>query len=354
MTHDTLASVHTANFPALLAQLGASVLVTTYQAGKLVVLRPDGGVLNTHYRTFARPMGLAADRNRLALGVASEIVEFYNMPAAAKRLDDTARHDAAYLMRRRHVTGAIDIHEMAFDGAGRLWFVNTLFSCLCTLDGASSFVPRWRPPFVPGYAAEDRCHLNGLALVDGRPAYVTTLGTTDVRDGWRADKQHGGCIIEIDSGEFVTRGLSMPHSPRWHDGKLWVLESGTGSLALVDRAAGGREIVCQLPGFTRGCAFFGSYAFVGLSKIRPTSAMDGVPIAERRDQLQCGVAAIDLQRGQVIGMMDFQTAVEEIFDIQLLPAIRFPEIVGFQKEALHHTFVIPPESRSTGVHEFGG
>ena len=226
-----------------------------------------------------------------------------------------------------------------------MWLVSTRFSCLCTLDPDYSFVPRWRPPFITALAAEDRCHLNGLAMVDGQPGFVTALGTTDTRDGWRADKPQGGCIMEVASGAFVTRGLAMPHSPRWHDNRLWVLESGTGSLVLVDQATGQRESIAQLPGFTRGLAIVGPYAFVGLSKIRPTSAMDGVPLAERRSELKCGIAAIDLRSAQTIAFLEFQTAVEEIFDVQILPRLKFPEVMGFQKDALDHTFVIPHSSQ---------
>jgi uncharacterized protein (TIGR03032 family) len=204
-------------------------------------------------------------------------------------------------------------------------------------------VPRWRPTFITALAAEDRCHLNGLALVDGRPGYVTALGTTDTAGGWRADKPHGGCIVDIASGEFVVRGLSIPHSPRWHEERLWVLESGIGGLSLVDRASGQRETICQLPGFTRGMALAGPYAFIGLSKIRETSAMDGVPLAERRDELKCGVAVVDLRSGAAVAMLEFQTAVEEIFDVQLLLGVRFPELIGFQQETILHTFVVPPE-----------
>jgi uncharacterized protein (TIGR03032 family) len=216
------------------------------------------------------------------------------------------------------------------------------------LSDEYSFVPRWRPPFITVLAAEDRCHLNGLAMAPNEygaltPHYVTALGTTNFADGWRADKPQGGCIIDVKSGEFVTRGLSMPHSPRWYDGKLWVLESGTGGVVLVDRHSGRRETVAALPGFTRGIALAGRYAFIGLSKIRPTSAMDGVPLAERRDHLRCGVAVVDISTGKTVAMLEFQTAVEEIFDVQLLPGIRFPEVVGFQKETLDNTFIIPPE-----------
>lgn len=342
------------SFVALLHQLGASLLVSTYQANKLLAVRASGNGLSTLVRTFDKPMGLAIDGPRLALGTRKEIWFLRNAPDIAPQVEPSGMHDACFLPRSSHVTGDIGIHEMAWaktssqeSGARghdrELWLVSTRFSCLCTLDPDYSFVPRWRPPFITAIAAEDRCHLNGLALVDDRPQYVTALGTTDVRDGWRADKPHGGCILDIPSGEFVARGLSMPHSPRWHDGKLWVLESGTGALSHVDRETGQRDTVTTLPGFTRGMAFAGPFAFIGLSKIRATSAMDGVPLAEKRDQLKCGIAVVDLRSGQLIASLDFQTAVEEIFDVQLLPGIRFPEVMGFQKDTLLHTFIIPPE-----------
>src|SRR5262245_26293940 len=331
----------TDSFVGLLSELNASLLVSTYQANKLLAVRASGNGLSTLVRTFDKPMGLAVDGSRLAIGTRKEVWFLRNAPDIAPQVEPVGQHDACFLPRASHVTGDIGIHEVAWAG-DELWIVSTRFSCLATLSPDYSFVPRWQPPFITALAAEDRCHLNGLALLDGEPKYATALGTTDVRDGWRADKPHGGCIIDIPSGEFVTRGLSMPHSPRWHDGRLWVLESGTGGVLLVDRATGQRETVLQLPGFTRGWAFVGSYAFVGLSKIRPTSAMAGVPIAERRDELKCGVAAVDLRRGSMIGYVEFQTAVEEIFDVQLLPSLRFPEIIGFQHEAIHHTFVVPP------------
>jgi uncharacterized protein (TIGR03032 family) len=251
------------------------------------------------------------------------------------------QHDACFLPRSSHVTGDVGIHEIAMAN-DELWIVSTRFSCLATLDADYSFVPRWKPPFITALAAEDRCHLNGLAVIDGRPSYASALGTTDVQDGWRADKPQGGCIVDIASGEFVSRGLSMPHSPRWRHGRLWVLESGTGRLLVVDRDSGTREPVADVPGFARGLAIAGPIAFIGLSKIRPTSAMDGVPLAERRDTLKCGVAAVDLRSGGIVGSLEFQTAIEEIFDVQLLPGWRFPEVIGFQNDSLSNTFVNPP------------
>jgi uncharacterized protein (TIGR03032 family) len=337
------------SFASLLRQLNVSLLVTTYQANKLLVVRAAQGALSTLVRTFERPMGLAVDGRRMALGTRDQVWFLRNAPDIARRVEPAGLHDACFLPRSCHVTGDIGAHELAWAGE-ELWVVNTRFSCLCTLDPDYSFVPRWRPPFITALTAEDRCHLNGLAMAsmasdDGgrfaKPSYVTALGTPDTPHGWRHDKAQGGSLIDVSSGAIVATGLCMPHSPRWHDGRLWLLESGTGQLALVDLASGRRQVVTELPGFARGLAFAGPYAFVGLSRIRATSAMDGVPLAERRDKLKCGVAVVDLRSGQVIALLEFQTAVEEIFDVQLLHGIRFPEVLGFQKETVQHTFIVP-------------
>jgi uncharacterized protein (TIGR03032 family) len=331
----------TENFPALLHQMRASLLVTTYQANKLLVVRAAGNGLSTLVRTFERPMGLASAGGRLAMATQDRLWFLQNAPDIAPRVEPAGQHDACFLPRSCHVTGDIGVHELAWAGE-ELWVVNTRFSCLCTLHTDYSFVPRWRPPFVSALAAEDRCHLNGLAVVAGRPQYVTALGETDTAGGWRAEKSHGGCLMDVPSGAIVARGLSMPHSPRWHDGRLCLLESGTGRLACIDPGTGRPEVMAELPGFTRGLALVGPYGFVGLSKIRPSSAMDGVPLAQQRERLKCGVAVVDLRDGRVVALLEFRTAVEEIFDVQVLRGLRFPEVVGFQKETLHHTFVVPP------------
>src|SRR5262245_53391986 len=214
----------TDTFPALLHQLRASLLVSTYQANKLLVARAAGAGLSTLVRTFERPMGLAVTGGRLAIGTQDRVWFLRNAPDIAPRVEPAGQHDACFLPRSCHVTGDIGVHKLAWVG-DELWVVNTRFSCLCTLHPDYSFVPRWRPPFVSALAAEDRCHLNGLAVVDGGPQCATALGETDTAGGWRANKSHGGCLIDVPSGAVVARGLSMPHSPRWHDGRLWLLES---------------------------------------------------------------------------------------------------------------------------------
>ncbi|HSQ54776.1 MAG TPA: TIGR03032 family protein, partial [Gemmata sp.] len=330
----------TEHFVQLLHDLRSSLLVSTYQANKLLVVRALRGGLSTLVRTFERPMGLAVAGGRLTLGTRNQVWELRDAPDIAPRVAPVGQHDACFLPRSCHVTGDIGIHELAWAGE-ELLIVSTRFSCLCTLQPEYSFVPRWRPPFITALAAEDRCHLNGLCVVEGKPRYVTALGATNDKDGWRAGKATGGIVMDMHSGEIIARGLCMPHSPRWHRDKLWVLESGTGQMHVVE-PSGSRAFVAGLPGFARGMVIVDRWAFVGLSKIRPTSAMAGVPLAERREELKCGVAVVDMEAGTVAGLLEFQTAVEEIFDVQILPGIRFPEVIGFQKDEVNHTFVVPP------------
>jgi uncharacterized protein (TIGR03032 family) len=336
---EALRSVHTTTFPQLLAELRASLLVSTYQSGRVAVLRADGATLNTHFRGFHSPMGMALGPRWLAIGTKRRVHFYRNAAAAAQQLTAPRQHDACFLPARDHVTGNIGIHELAFVG-DELFVVNTRFSCLCTLDAENSFVPRWRPPFVTALAGDDRCHLNGLAVVDGAVKYVTAHGRSDAPGGWREQKAKGGVVIDVPSGEVVAAGLSMPHSPRWHAGRLWVLESGGGTLAHVDLTSGKLVTVARLPGFTRGLAFAGPFAFVGLSQVRE-SCFEGIPLTESKDPRFCGVWAVHLETGNVVGFVRFEEALQEIFDVQLLPGLCFPEIGEPESELATNTFVLP-------------
>ena len=342
-----LRAAHTPNFPTLLRQLGVSLLVTTYQAGKLVMIRDQGDQLNCHFRAFKSPMGLAVTGGgaRLAIGTAQQVWEFRDVPEAARHLEPADKHDACYLPRSGHVTGNVLVHEMAFGADNQLWFVNTRFSCLATLDPESSFVPRWRPPFVTELDPTDRCHLNGLALVDGRPKYVTALGEANTPVGWRPNKACGGVLMDVDSGEILCRGLSMPHSPRWHGGRLWVCESGSGTVGYVDPRTGRYEAVVATPGFTRGLDFAGELAFVGLSQVRESAIFSGIPITERLAPAErtCGVCVVDLRSGGVVALLRFESGVREVFAVAVLPR-RFPDLINDDDAVLDSSFVLPGES----------
>jgi len=348
---EPLASVFTSSLAEILRQLGISLVVSTYQAGKVILVRYDpdageagGGSVNTHFRNFERPMGLVARGNRLSIGGTNAVWELRDMPALARKLEPPDKHDACYLPRSIHITGDIDIHEMDWSDDDELWLVNTRFSCLCTLDVDHSFHPRWRPPFVTALSPEDRCHLNGLAMVDGRPRYVTTLGRTDTAGGWRANKKNGGILMDIDSNEVLLEGLSMPHSPRWYRDKLWLLESGEGSLAVTDLDKGTWETVVRMPGFTRGISFLGPLAFIGLSQVRETAVFSGIPLVERLKERTCGVWVVNIEMGRTLGFLRFEAGVREIFAVQVLAGRRFPEMLEWGDEHIHQAYVLPDDA----------
>lgn len=339
-----LRSIHTSNLPDILSEFNISLAVSTYQAGKVIIVRNDNGAINTHFRNFAKPMGIATDYSRLTIGGTNTVWYYRNMPALALKLEPPGRHDACYLPRLIHITGDIDIHEMAWSRDDELWLVNTRFCCLCTLDADHSFNPRWRPPYVTALAPEDRCHLNGLGMVEGQPKYVTALGETDTPGGWRDNKATGGLLMDVESNEIVLRGLSMPHSPRWYGDKLWLLESGEGGLAVVDVDAGTFQTITKMPGYTRGMDFVGPLAFIGLSQVRESAAFSGIPLVERLTERACGVWVINLQTGQTVGFLRFEAGVQEIFAVQVLQGMHYPEMLEWGDKRISHSYVVPDEA----------
>ena len=337
-----LRSVHTSNLPDILAQLNISLVVSTYQAGKVILVRAQSGEINTHFRDFQKPMGIAVDGQRLTIGGQNTVWYLRNMPALAAKLEPHHTHDACYLPRAIHVTGDIDIHELAW-GKDDLWIVNTRFCCLCTVDPDHSFAPRWRPHFVTELAPQDRCHLNGVAMVGGVPKYVTALGETDTPGGWRANKRDGGILMDVEKNEVLVRGLSMPHSPRVYAGRLWFLESGIGGLGWIDLPNETRQTVAQLPGFTRGLDFVGNYAFIGLSQVRETATFSGIPLVETLEERTCGVWVVDIRNGETVGFLRFESGVQEIFAVQAISA-RFPEMLPWGHELIKTSYVLPDEA----------
>ena len=342
---------HSDSLPALLAQLRLSVLISTYQTGHLVVVSVRNGRLTLTFNQFERAMGIAVKQGTIAVCTRREVWFLRDAPDIAAKLQSPAQHDACFLARTSHFTDDIHAHEAAWvegtTGSGRaggseFWIVNTLFSCLCALHPQYSFAPRWRPPFISALRPEDRCHLNGLAVVNGQPRYVTALAETDTPSGWRAVKNNGGCIIEVPSGRLVSRGLSFPHSPRVEGDQIFFLRSGEGDLAVADSRTGEVTSVAAMPGVARGLVIHDGYAFIGLSKARPT--LEGVPIVAEREKLRCGLWVVNLKTGTIAAHLEFCTGVEEVFDVQVLPGIVSPFVSGpaADKDTGQPLWTIPP------------
>jgi len=319
---------YSVNLPELLARLDLSILISTYQAGRVASIGAYQGQLRVSFAHFDQAMGLTRTATGIAVGARQTI---WHLPAnkdIAPRIKPEGEQDMAFLARSCHQTGPVMGHDLAF-GQGRLWVVNTLFNCLAVVEGNWSFIPQWKPPFISEIAPGDRCHLNGLALgADGAPAFVSALGETDTENGWRENKATGGCLLAVPNGEVLVRGLSMPHSPRLYQGGLYFLNSGLGTLNLCDPLNGRSEVIAELPGFTRGLDCWEGHAFVGLSQIRETAVFGGLPLDDRRAELRCGLAIVNLGTGQVVGTFWFNSGVEEVFAVSVLPGYRNPALIG--------------------------
>ena len=217
-------------------------------------------------------------------------------------------------------------------------FVNTLFGCLATLSETHSFIPLWKPPFISRLAAEDRCHLNGLALEHGKAKYVTAVSQSDVADAWRDRRHDGGCVIDVESNEIIATDLSMPHSPRVYRNKLWLLNSGTGHFGFIDRATGKFEEVAFCPGYLRGLSFHGDFAIVGLSKSRENRTFSGLALDNNLKsgdaEARCAVQVIDLNSGDVVHWIRIEGVVSELYDVVVLPGVVRPQVLGFKTDEI--------------------
>lgn len=333
------------HFPAWLAETGGSLAFTTYQAGKLFLLgvKADGR-LSVFERTFPRSMGLAVSENGRSLLLATQfqLHRFDNVLPPGEA--NAEGFDAVYAPHAAWVTGDLDAHDVGFGGDGRPIFVNTLFGCIAAVSDGHSFRPLWAPPFLSRFAAEDRCHLNGMAVAQGRPSYATAVSRSDVADGWRDRRADGGVVIDVINGEIVAEGLSMPHSPRLHDGKLWLLNSGAGEIGVVDTVAGGFEPVAFCPGYARGLAFIGNHAIVGLSLARENRTFAGLALDDalvsRDTTARCGLAVIDIASGDMIHWVRIEGVVRELYDVAILPGVRRPSAIGFKTDEIKYVISI--------------
>lgn len=332
-------------FTSWLREERVSLAFSTYQSGKLFLigLKPDGQ-LSVFERTFERCMGLCATADAQTLWMSSlyQLWRFENaLPAGERAPHD---YDRLYVPQLGYTTGDIDLHDIALDHEGRPVFVNTLFSCLATASETHSFRPIWRPPFISRLAAEDRCHLNGLAMRDGAPAFVTAVSTSDVHEGWRQHRREGGVIVDVASGEVVAGSLSMPHSPRWHQGQLYVLNSGAGEFGVVDCASGQFTSICFCPGYARGLGLMKGFAVIGISTCRENRTFQGLPLDDallaRNVEPRCGLLVVDLRTGDIVHSLTVTGVVRELYDVAVLNGVQRPSALGFKTEEIRRTITI--------------
>lgn len=322
-----------------LVSQNVSLAFSTYQTGKLFLVGHNAdGRFSVYERTFERAMGLATTRSAgqtLYMASLFQLWRLENVLQPGELLDG---YDRYYVPQVGHTTGDLNVHDVAVDGQDRVLFVSARFSCVATLSDRYHFNPIWMPRFITKLAGEDRCHLNGLAVVDGKPRYVTACSRTDVVDGWREHRRDGGVVIDIESGEVNTHGLSMPHSPRWYRDRLWLLDSGNGYFGYLDAVTGRFERVTFCPGFARGLSFAGDYAIVGLSLSRHDPTFHGLSLQSRLDAgnvtARCGLLVIDLHTGDAVEWLRLEEPVRELYDVLTLPGVQRPRLVGFKTDEI--------------------
>ena len=336
-----------ARFADWLASVDASLSLTTYQAGRLFFIgrRADGSGVRAHERMIEQCQGLWTDGQTLWTSGVYMLWRFENVLRNGEVTPTGA--DRKFVPREGRVVGRIDIHDIGLgdvDGRPQPIFANTLYNCLATVSETASFRALWRPKFISALVAEDRCHLNGLAMDGARPAFVSAVSRSDVGDGWRDRRHDGGILIDVASSEIVASGFSMPHSPRLYDGRLWVLNSGTGELGTVDLADGKFTAVCFCPGYARGLAFIGRYAVIGLSRPRHGGTFSGLALDQRLSEkdavARCGVLVVDIDRGNAIEWARFAHTIDELYDVAVLPGARAAEAIGFKSDEIEREIAI--------------
>ncbi len=318
-----------------------SLVFSTYQANKLFFIgQSQEQRLSIFERTFQRCMGLWATSETIYV---STLYQIWRLENSLGTTETYKNYDRLYIPQLAFTTGDLDVHDVALDSAGQIIFVSTLFSCLATTSSTHSFKPLWKPNFISKLAAEDRCHLNGLAMKDGQPAYVTAVSQSDVHDGWRQFRQDGGLVIDVQTQEIVAQGLSMPHSPRWYQGRLWLLNSGRGEFGYLDDSQ--FHPICFCPGYLRGLAFYEDYAILGLSKPREKS-FTGLPLDERLTKLKtearCGLCVVDLKRGDIVHWLDIDGVITELYDVAVLLGVKRPMALGFATDEIRWILTMEP------------
>jgi uncharacterized protein (TIGR03032 family) len=308
----------------------ASIAFTSYQTGQLFLVGVQaGGAISFNQQNYVRAMGLCNDGNRLFVGSLFQIWRLENMLRPGEMANE--QFDRVFIPREAHTTGDIDIHEMGVDHTGRLIFVNTKYSCLATIDPKNSFRPLWKPDFISKLVGEDRCHLNGLAMSEGVPRYVSAVSQTDTRAGWRASRVTGGVVIDVATNKVITDQLSMPHSPRLVGSELYCLDSGRGQIVRIDPANGAKEDIAFCPGFLRGMTIHNDHAIVTASKPRD-STFEDLPlqgeIASRDGEQWCGVFIVNLRHGEIVEWIKLDGAVSELFDVAIVPGAVCPMSLG--------------------------
>ena len=324
----------------LLEELKCTLVFSTYQSGCLVLISSKDGKARQLTRAFNKPMGIALKDNRMALATFDETIVFHNNKDLANKYPNAPKtFESLYMPRVTYHTGILDLHDIVYAENNELFSVNTLFSCISKFSTKYSFESYWKPSFITDLEPEDRCHLNGLALKDGKPKYVTALSKGNTPYSWRENITNGGVLIDIDTNKIVLENLPMPHSPRVIDNDLYLLLSATGEIAKVNIEKKTYNVVAHASGILRGMCEYGNYVFVGVSKPRESSETFKKLPANVKVQ-EAGVLVFFKPTWVQVGEIKYSDTIDEIFDIQVIPNFERGNVLNTQG-IQNHSVALP-------------
>lgn len=337
--------------PELLNKLNCSIALSTYQAGKVVLIspHPDNEKLITLPRTFKKPMGMAVKDDKMVITVRDEVIVFQNSKALAEHYPNKQNtYDSLWLPRMTYYTGLVDMHDVAFGDDG-IYGVNTSFSCICKIDGNYNFTPVWKPPYIKEVAPGDLCHLNGMVVLNGKPKYVTALGITTTPQGWKENIVNGGVLMDVEKNEIVLNHLSMPHSPKMYNNELYLLMSASGEFIKVNLEEKTYTTLKKFDGFCRGLSFYKDFAFIGFSKLRKNSSTFAKLSFSDKANFS-GIKIIHMPTNAEVGEIIYETSVDEIYEVLILEDMIRPNILNTQDE-IHKYSLATPDTTYWGKKE---
>jgi uncharacterized protein (TIGR03032 family) len=269
---------------------------------------------------FDRPHGVAASGNKIALSLNQQLRLF----VSRDQCEDCCQVDRScatgnrreFSARQSRYTPGFSSPDLAW-GTDGLWIANPAFSCLSTLTNDGRLLNLWKPGFTSEFSEEDQCRINGVAMENGTPRYVTAMAEWNTVGDWRKPVLNPGVIIHVPGGEVLCRGLFSPAAPRVHNGRLWVLEACSGQLCHVNRQTGEVDVVETFPGYTTGLDCHAGYGFVGLSSTCGATDSATTPLAAQGN-LWCGLAVVELATGKAVEAVKLLSGFESISSVAIV------------------------------------
>jgi len=326
----------------LLADLNVQLVVTREYEHLLVTIGVDERRLPSQsFFPIPHPSGLALRGDTLFVASTRNPNQVFEFKAVAG--DGPWATDGAPTMvpvRSTMLPGRFYLHDLAFVGGvlhANAVGLNSVVRLEEALRGGTPSVVWWpRCVEVNGRAVTDRNYIQLNSIAAGESLETSCFSATADRMSTRrpghrnfpVDKR--GVIFAGKTGEPVLRGLTRPHTARFHGGRLWVDNSGYGEVGFAE----GQQFVAlaKLPGWTRGLAFHRDVVFVGTSKVIPRfyRYAPGLDLAGSC----CGVCAVDVRSGRTLGAIVWPDG-NQIFAVEAVSdkaRARFPYRVGHKRE----------------------